>query len=174
MDRDIYAKLIAKIKTLATKINAVAGDTETVKTEIGTLASLETTDKTDLVSAINEVDGNADTANTAIGDLTDLTTTAKTDLVSALNELDADVTPLSSVLYKAIDIPTIAAGGYADITGTLSTPAHFGFVVGYIIQANVNVVPLKIMFTDKSTISVRVRNLTNSEISGGDIQVYYV
>ena len=149
MDRDIYAKLIAKIKTLATKINATAGDTETVKTEIGTLTNLTTTDKTDLVSAINEVDGNADTANNAISSL-------------------------GSVQYKAIDIPTIAAGGYADITGALSTPANFGLVVGYIIQANVNVVPLKIMFTDKSTLSVRVRNLTNSEISGGDIQIYYV
>ena len=68
---------------------------------IGTLSSLTTDVKTDLVSAINEVDSNTNTnagnisqntidiaSNTsAIGALVNLDTTAKSNLVSAINEV---------------------------------------------------------------------------------------
>lgn len=86
MERDLYQKIIAKIKAIAEKINSISVDTES----IGTLDDLTTTDKTNLVSAINEVDDHADDNAEAIGTLSNLTTTNKTDLVSALNEVDGN------------------------------------------------------------------------------------
>ena len=70
------------------------------ETNIGDLTLLETTNKTDLVSAVNEIKGQNDTntsniannttdiaTNTsAIGTLANLETTAKNNLVSAINE----------------------------------------------------------------------------------------
>lgn len=56
----------------------------------GTLSSLTTTVKTDLVSAINEVDANTDTNTTNIGTLGSLTTTEKSTLVGAINEVDSN------------------------------------------------------------------------------------
>jgi hypothetical protein len=49
-------------------------------TAIGTLASLTTTEKTNLVGAVNELDGE-------IGDLSTLTTSEKGTLVGAINEI---------------------------------------------------------------------------------------
>ena len=85
----------SSVDALATAVNNLAS-------AIGTLASLTTEVKTDLVSAINEVDYNADAAAgaasnaqsdatsalTNIGTLGSLTTDAKTNLVSAINEVD--------------------------------------------------------------------------------------
>lgn len=60
-------------------------DTE-INGKIGTLASLSTTDKTDLVSAINEVNATGGGAIAKIGDLANLVTTAKSNVVNAINE----------------------------------------------------------------------------------------
>ncbi len=57
-------------------------------TAIGTLTSLTTTAKTNLVAAVNEVDAHADAANAAIGTLAELTTTEKGTVVGAINEVD--------------------------------------------------------------------------------------
>jgi len=54
-------------------------------TAIGTLTSLTTTAKTNLVAAVNEVDAHA----AAIGTMTTLTTDKKSTLVEAINEVDA-------------------------------------------------------------------------------------
>lgn len=92
-------------------IHAAKSEADTNATAIGTLSSLTTTDKSDLVSALNEVDSNADTANatavqadgkadtnaTNIGTLANLTTTAKTDLVSATNEVNGKVGTLTNL-----------------------------------------------------------------------------
>ena len=79
--------------------SGLAGDNvqeaiDEVVDDIGDLSDLETTDKSDIVSAINEVNGITDDLQTAIsgavediGDLSDLETTTKTDLVSAINEV---------------------------------------------------------------------------------------
>jgi len=56
-------------------------------TAIGTLASLTTTEKTNLVGALNEVDAD-------VGDPSTLTTTEKGSAVGAINEVDADVLTL--------------------------------------------------------------------------------
>lgn len=65
----------------------VRDNVETNTNAIGTLANLETTAKTNLVSAINEVKSEADSNKTAIGNLTNLKTTAKANLVAAVNEI---------------------------------------------------------------------------------------
>lgn len=73
-------------------------------TSIGTLSNLETTVKTDLVSAVNEINtqvglnttaigtntDDIETNTTNIGDLTDLETTAKSNLVNAINEVESE------------------------------------------------------------------------------------
>lgn len=83
----------------------------TNETSIGTLSNLNTTVKSDLVSALNEVNtqvglnttaiGNNTTAigdnTTAIGTLANLSTTVKTDLVSATNEVNSKVGTLSNL-----------------------------------------------------------------------------
>ena len=78
------------------KVDASALETQITKNAdaIGTLTSLTTTEKTNLVGAVNEVKGTADTAlglaNTnkaSIGTLTNLATTEKGNLVGAVNEV---------------------------------------------------------------------------------------
>lgn len=74
------AKIDAGIHTAQTTATGADGKADSNTTAIGTLASLSTTAKTDLVSAINEVDTNADTAqNTA--------NTASTNANTALTEI---------------------------------------------------------------------------------------
>ena len=89
MERDVYAKIVAKLKKIADDLQNLP-DVSSLEEKIGDLTGLDTTVKTDLVSAINEVLGDipdVSTLETSIGDLTDLDTTAKTDLVSAINEV---------------------------------------------------------------------------------------
>lgn len=75
------------IKEVNTKSN-------TNKTNIGTLSSLTTDSKSNLVNAINEIDEHTNTANsiantnkTNIGTLTSLKTSVKTSIVNAINSL---------------------------------------------------------------------------------------
>lgn len=65
--------------------------------KIGNLSNLTTTANTDLVVAINEVDAEADANTTAIGTLANLETTNKTNLVGAINEVNANVGDLSDL-----------------------------------------------------------------------------
>ena len=103
-----YNSDMLKIDTaVGTNTTNITGNT----TNIGTLSSLTTTDKTDLVSAINEVDGNCDTnagnistlntqvgANTGnIGTMANLNTTEKTNLVGAVNEVNSKTGTLSNL-----------------------------------------------------------------------------
>ena len=76
---------LAVIADYIVKHGEIDGDTiedliEAVENEIGTLANLSTTAKTNIVAAINEVLANQ-------GALSSLSTTAKTTLVAAINEL---------------------------------------------------------------------------------------
>lgn len=73
------------LQDVSNKLDEMAEDgtlDQIINTNItGTLSNLNTTDKSNLVSAINEVNDN-------IGDLSDLETTVKTDVVSAINDLN--------------------------------------------------------------------------------------
>ena len=125
----------SNIATNTSNITTNASNISTNTTAIGTLASLETDAKTDLVSAINEVNTNADnnasaistnasniatntsniatntsnisTNTTAIGTLTSLETDAKTDLVSAINEVNSNAdTNASNIATNTSNIAT--------------------------------------------------------------------
>lgn len=93
-------------------------------TAIGTLSSLTTTAKSDLVSAINEVDNDL----SGIGDLTTLTTSTKSSCVGAINEVDADIGLLSNLtttaktnLVSAVnEVDSVASGASSNI-GTMSS-----------------------------------------------------
>ncbi|WP_419557013.1 YadA-like family protein [Phascolarctobacterium succinatutens] len=102
---------------------------------IGTLTSLTTTEKTNLVGAVNEVKGTADTAlglaNTnkaSIGTLTNLATTEKGNLVGAVNEVKGTA---DAAQTKANDAFTQANTNKASI-GTLTnlTTTEKGNLVG--------------------------------------------
>lgn len=80
-------KIDNAIHTNATAISGASSDISLINNNIGTLSSLDTTDKTSVVNAINEVKGNATTNATNIGTLSNLETTNKTTVVNAINEL---------------------------------------------------------------------------------------
>lgn len=106
------------IKEVNTKSN-------TNKTNIGTLASLKTDSKTNLVGAINEVDSHANTATTTantnktnIGTLSSLKTSVKNSIVNAINWLYDNVVHKTSVIDNLDDIvanqtPGMIAGALA-------------------------------------------------------------
>lgn len=58
----------------------------------GSLANLNTTNKSNLVSAINEVNTKSITNSTNIGTLSNLATTEKTNVVGAINEVNTNTT----------------------------------------------------------------------------------
>ena len=86
---DTFNNIIGDIADLNTtdKSNLVSAINEVLTTLINTsgdLADLDTTDKSNLVAAINEV---LSTLGTIAGDLADLNTTDKSNLVAAINEV---------------------------------------------------------------------------------------
>lgn len=84
------SKIDAQMKTNADGVTSATGAASSANTAIGTLASLTTTAKTDLVAAINEVDGNADTAQGTA-------TTANTTAGSALLKANANETAIAKI-----------------------------------------------------------------------------
>ena len=92
-------------------IHAAKSEADTNASSIGTLSSLTTTAKNNLVASINEVDAdtatnanniatntsNIATNTSAIGTLANLTTTSKSNLVVAANEINAKVGNLTNL-----------------------------------------------------------------------------
>lgn len=88
--------LTAEQKTQARTNIGAAGtaDVEAVKTTIGTMTNLSTTDKTSIVGAINEVKGTADTAKSTADTANATATAAQTkanQVETALNTLTTNV-----------------------------------------------------------------------------------
>ena len=79
------SKIDTQMKANADAATAASGSASTANTSIGTLSSLTTTAKTDLVSAINEVDSNADTAQGTANSAAS-TASANTTAISNLND----------------------------------------------------------------------------------------
>lgn len=89
---------------------------DTNGTSIGTLSSLTTTEKSNLVGAINEVDGDLGSLNTTvgnhttaiadntsdIGNLTNLSTSDKTSLVGAVNEVNYNLSNFNLTAFETI------------------------------------------------------------------------
>lgn len=89
------------IEQIDTKLDEMATDgtfDAIINTNItGTLSNLDTTDKSNLVSAINEVNTKVATAESHIGTLANLTTSSKDNTVSAINEVNSNVGTLSNL-----------------------------------------------------------------------------
>lgn len=123
---------------------AIAAETSRATAVEGTLASLTTDAKGNLVAAINEVDANANANTAAIaaetaratgveGTLASLTTDAKGNLVAAINEVDAN----ADANAVAIAAETTRATG---VEGTLAslTTTEKGSLVGAINEVDAN------------------------------------
>lgn len=82
VDNPSYGKTLREIIVDNEKVTAAS--LNDLNTKVGDLASLETTDKTDLVAAINSVKA---AAAGDVGDITELETEAKDSAVDAINEL---------------------------------------------------------------------------------------
>lgn len=119
-------------------VAAIATDIKTLLTNSGDLASLSTTDKTNLVAAINELKTNN-------GDLSTLTTTDKTNLVAALNELKTavdsaggsiivDTSASTTTTYSSDKISTLISTAVASIVDSspaaLDTLNEFAIALG--------------------------------------------
>lgn len=68
------------VGTETSRINVIEGN-------IGSLASLQTTDKSSVVNAVNEVNTKSETNKTNIGTIANLETENKTTIVNAINEI---------------------------------------------------------------------------------------
>lgn len=78
------SKIDAGVHTAQTTATGADGKADANTTNIGTLANLTTSVKTDLVSAINEVDGNADAAALTAGNAATTANQAKTTADNAI------------------------------------------------------------------------------------------
>lgn len=74
------SKIDTQMKANADAATAAGGAASTANTNIGTLASLTTTDKTSVVAAVNEVDAHADTAQNTANEANITASTANTNL----------------------------------------------------------------------------------------------
>ena len=123
---------IKKANKVAQNLSVIDEHVFKNETAIGTLSSLTTNEKTNLVGAVNEVKGTADTAlglantNKAnIGTLTNLTTTEKGNLVGAINEVKGSVDAANTAIAgKAdLDLGNISTAGETKIKDLASIKA---------------------------------------------------
>lgn len=149
----------AAIKEVNTKAN-------TNKTNIGTLTSLTTDSKTNLVGAINEVDSHANTAQstantnkTNIGTLSSLKTTIKTSIVNAINWLYDNVVHKANVIDSLDDILANQADGM--VAGAKA-----------VAELNGNSANLIIVRNKANTINVTTGQKTTSYITIDEIEGY--
>lgn len=133
------------MSNIDTGIYNAQGKADTNESSIGTLSNLETTVKTDLVSAINEVKGTAD----KVGNLSNLTTTAKTDLVVAVNEVDAEADANTTAIGTIADLETTNKTNLVGAVNEVNANTPIGSIIAY---AGTNA-PSKYMICDGTAIS---------------------
>lgn len=97
-----------------------------LKNLIGDLNDLDTTDKTDLVSAINELVDAVNAIEINMGDIANLTTTDKSSVVNAINELVSANTTVANRLnnmriYNVLDYGAIEGEDFTDALKTTLT-----------------------------------------------------
>lgn len=81
------AKIDTAVHTVAQNVGTESARIGVIETDIGTMANLQTTDKSSVVNAVNEVNTKSETNKTNIGTLGNLETTNKTTVVNAINEI---------------------------------------------------------------------------------------
>ena len=114
-------KIDGGIHTAQTTATSADGKADANTTAIGTLSSLETTDKSSVVSAINEVNTNANTAqNTATSASSSVTAlTSKFNLNQVKENLTVTST-LGTVTLNTVKIMHNSDGSVAQISGTIN------------------------------------------------------
>ena len=122
----------ADMSAIDSGIYAAKSEADTNTVSIGTLSSLTTTEKSNLVGAINELDSDLGTLSgtvsqhttdiagntSAIGNLANLTTTNKSNLVGAVNEVKGQINDfnLTSFVTPTLTVTKTADGSAAGIT----------------------------------------------------------
>lgn len=96
----------------------------TNESSIGTLSNLETTAKTNLVSAINELKGKTD----GIGNLSNLTTESQSNLVGAINEVDAHADAnnqnIGTMTNLETTVKTSLVGAINEVNSNVGNPSN--------------------------------------------------
>lgn len=87
-------------------IYSAKAESEINADSIGDLTDLQTSVKTDVVSAVNEVETTATNNSTHIGNINLLQTINKSDVVSAINEVNTNQTSASSHIGDLLDLDT--------------------------------------------------------------------
>ena len=120
--------LIAKVDSvdsalagLRTDVTSLQGSVSTINTEIGSLSSLNTTAKDNLVSAINEVKSATGAGSASVGALSGLNTTNQTTIVGAINEVLGDVTAETARAETAEGVLTTNVGTLSSLTTSVKT-----------------------------------------------------
>jgi len=96
------------------------------ETNVGTLSSLTTDVRDNIVNAINEVDSHVDNHTTNIGTLSNLTTDAQDNIVNAINEVDSHVdNHISQIVGNPHNVTKSDVGlGSCDNTADLDKPIN--------------------------------------------------
>lgn len=168
-----------------TGIYNAQGKADTNESAIGTLSSLNTTVKTDLVSAINEVKGNAD----KVGNLSNLTTTAKTDLVVAVNEVDAEADANTSAIGTIANLETTnktdLVAAVNEVNGNVGTLSNLTTTNKNNLVSAINEVNDKTNFHTTETVigysednkpvyrKLFTGTLSNNDVLASDVAKYY-
>ena len=109
--QDVYTQLIESLSELGEDIGDIQTDIRRIEGNIGNLADLTTTAKTDLVSAINEVNehgGGSATVDDALS-ATSTNPVQNKVLTARLNGLDSDVGTLRTSVQGKADTQTVSA-----------------------------------------------------------------
>ena len=153
-------KIDTAIYNVSEAVSGVSGSITVINGNIGTLASLTTTDKTDLVSAINEVDTNSKNNATNIGTLANLETENKTNIVNAINEIQ-EYFNINS--FESINSNDISISGGSLTNQNLSTALNQDGTLGkFYGRLNVN----KTSDTLTITINTDIRPSENLTLTG--------
>ena len=112
--------------TVKTDLVSAINEVKGETNDIGNLSNLTTTANTDLVSAINEVDSEADTNTTHIGTMANLETTVKTNLVGAINEVEENIEKFNLTSFNSYTGNDFTSTGslVSDIAGTLNVATN--------------------------------------------------
>ena len=119
------------MKTNATNIETNATNITVASNKVGDLSTLETTAKTDAVSAINEVNSN-------IGDLSSLETTIKSSVTGAINEIVEKFDLSDITKYNNASLYNVTDGVLSAINMTVATNSDKSIckIYGEIVTVN--------------------------------------
>ena len=160
------SKIDTQMKANADAATAASGSATTANTAIGTLASLTTEAKTNLVAAINEVDSNADTAQGTANTASNTANSAKTtaDGLAAFLNINTFATS------------TVTSSDSATITGTVrnatNTAGSLGKIYGAFILTPANAPTITITTGLRPASPITIQDLAILQDTGGNKEIY--